>query len=82
MTEFYIKVKPDSDQFKIEKSTYPKVYLESKAENGRANSELIMKLTKILGEDIAIISGHKTSRKKLKTDLSKPVIEKRLYVKI
>ena len=79
MTEFYVKVKPDSKQFKIEKSTYPIIYLVSEAENGRANTELISKLEKILDENVAIISGHKSSRKKLKTDLSQNHIEKRLY---
>ena len=79
MTEFYVKVKPNSKQFKIEESTYPIVYLESKAENGRVISELVRRLDEILGENIAIISGHKSTRKKLKTNLSESVIEKRLY---
>lgn len=79
MAEFYVKVKPNSDEFKIEKSTYPKIYLCSKPENGRANTELIKELEKRLGEKVAIISGHKSSRKKLKTNLNQSDIEKRLY---
>jgi uncharacterized protein (TIGR00251 family) len=65
MTEIYVKVEPDSDEFKIEKGSMPKIYLEQPAENGRANAELVRKIEQITGENVGIVSGHKSRRKKL-----------------
>ena len=78
MVEFYVKVEPDSDKFKIEEGSITKVFLTEPAENGRANAELISKLTEILGQKPAIISGHHSKRKKLKADISEEELEEKL----
>ena len=71
MAELHVKVEPDSDEFRVETGYMPKIYLENEAENNRANVELLNRLEQILGERPAIISGHKSRRKKLKIDLDK-----------
>jgi len=72
MTELYIKVEPDSDEFSADTDlSIPKIFVKSEAENGRANAELLKKLEKVTGERPAIVSGHKSRRKKLKTSLGK-----------
>ena len=73
-----VKVEPDSSEFKVENGYMPKFYLENKAENGRANVELISRLESILGEKPGIISGHKSRRKKLKTSLDKEEFRRKL----
>ncbi|QKQ98755.1 hypothetical protein GKQ38_04490 [Candidatus Nanohaloarchaea archaeon] len=78
MTEFYVKVKPDQNEFRIEEGRFPTVHLGSEAENGRANSELVNKLTEILGEKPGIISGHQSRRKKLKVDLPEEKVERKI----
>ncbi|MFQ3275679.1 MAG: hypothetical protein ACI9SF_000833 [Candidatus Nanohaloarchaea archaeon] len=78
MTEIYVKVEPDSDEFKIEKGSMPKIYLEKPAENGKANSELVRKLEEITGEKPGIISGHKSRRKKLSINMSKQKFKNKL----
>jgi len=78
MTEFYVKVRPDSDQFEIEDSSITKIKLEPKAENSKANAELVKKLTEVLGKKPGIISGHKSRRKKLQVEMSEENIEKKL----
>lgn len=82
MTEFYIKVKPDSNEFRVEEGSFPEFYLESKAENGKANSELLSKLENILGQRPGIVSGHKSSRKKIKVDLSRDEVDRKLEAEI
>ncbi|MFB6180412.1 MAG: DUF167 family protein [Candidatus Nanohalobium sp.] len=66
MPETYVKVRPGAESFKVEMKTYPLIYLENEAENGRANKELLDRIQRITGERPAIISGHKSRRKKLK----------------
>lgn len=78
MTQLHVKVEPDSSEFKIEMGYMPKIYLENKAENGRANAELLNRLEKILGERPGIMSGHKSRRKKLKTSLDEEEFRRRL----
>jgi uncharacterized protein YggU (UPF0235/DUF167 family) len=78
MTQIHVKVEPDSSEFKIETGYMPKIYLENKAENGRANAELLNRLEKILGERPGIMSGHKSRRKKLKTSLDEEEFRRRL----
>lgn len=78
MTQIYIKVEPNSESFQIENSEIPKIKLTEKAENGRANTELINKLENILGEKPGILSGHKSKRKKLTVNMS----EKKFRTKI
>lgn len=76
--EIYVKVEPDSAEFKVEKGSIPKIYLENPAENGKANSELVRKLEKLTGEKPGIISGHKSRRKKLKIDMKRKDFEEKL----
>ena len=79
MTEIYVKVEADCSNFEIDLTgTYPKIHLRSKPHGGRANSELLNKLSSILGDDLRIVSGHKSKRKKIKiADASKKeVLEK------
>ena len=78
MTEFYVKVKPDSDEFRIEQGTIKTVELEQKAENGRANAELVRRLEEILGEKPGIVSGRKSRRKKLKIGMPEKQIDKKI----
>lgn len=78
MTEFYVKVKPDQGNSKVEDGNFPTFYLESRAENGRANAELLHRLEEILGERPGIISGHQSRRKKLKIDLPEEELEQKL----
>lgn len=78
MPEIYVKVRPESEDFGIEMKTYPVIDLERKAEQGKANTELINRLEDITGERPAIISGHKSRRKKLKLDMSKKDFKEKL----
>jgi uncharacterized protein YggU (UPF0235/DUF167 family) len=75
MTDFYVKVKTEADSFRIEQGDILKVYLTEPAENGRANAQLVRNLTSILGEKPAIVSGHKSSRKKLRADISEEELD-------
>ncbi len=70
MTTVKLKVEPDSNEFKVENGFMPKIYLENRAENGRANAELRSRLEEILGERPGIVSGTKSRRKKLKLEMS------------
>jgi uncharacterized protein YggU (UPF0235/DUF167 family) len=78
MVSFYVKVQPDSEEFRLEKGSILQAYLNQPAENGMANSELVRKLEQILGQKPAIISGHKSSRKKLKVDMQEEKLEEEL----
>ncbi|MFB6099819.1 MAG: DUF167 domain-containing protein [Candidatus Nanohalobium sp.] len=75
MTEFYVKVEPGSGEFRMEDGSIPRVYLTEPAENGRANSELISKLSEVLGQKPGIVSGHHSRRKKLKVDIPEEKVE-------
>lgn len=77
MPEIYVKVKPGTE-FSIEMKTYPVIGLKSEAEHGKANSELLNRMEEITRERPAIISGHKSRRKKLKIDIDKQEFEERL----
>jgi uncharacterized protein (TIGR00251 family) len=77
MPEIYVKVKPDTE-FEIEMKDFPLIGLESEASQGRANSELLRKFEEITGEKPAIISGHKSRRKKLKIQQDKKEFKRKL----
>ncbi len=77
--DFYVKVEPNSTNFSIEKGSMLRVELEQPSENGRANTELIRGLEGILGQKPAIVSGHRSRRKKLRVDISEKEYEERLY---
>ena len=78
MTEFYVKVRPGSDKFDVERGHILKVGLTQEAEHGRANAELVEKLSNIIGEEIGIVKGHKSRRKKVKLEASKDEVERRI----
>lgn len=78
MAEVYLKVKPGADKFRIEFGDFPTLYLENRAEAGRANTELISRLKEILGEKPGIVSGHNSRRKKIRVDLPEDEIMGRL----
>jgi len=69
MARINVKVVPGSDRFRVEKGMYPKIHLTSPAENGKANAELVDRLTGILGVKTGIVSGHKSRRKEIAADL-------------
>lgn len=75
----YVKVETGKEEFKIEKATYPKIYLKSRPEKGKANSELISELENRFDTKVALVSGHKSSRKKIKSNLSKSKMKSKLY---
>lgn len=78
MTDFYVKVKPDSKEFSLERGHITKVYLEKSAEKGRANAELIKRFSDILDAEVGLISGHKSRRKKLRADVSEEELDENL----
>ncbi|MFB6204249.1 MAG: DUF167 domain-containing protein [Candidatus Nanohaloarchaea archaeon] len=69
MGSIYVKVRPGSEEFRIEENDFLTVYLEEDAEKGRANSELVSRLEDVLGVKPGIISGHSSRRKKLRADM-------------
>jgi uncharacterized protein (TIGR00251 family) len=61
-----VSVVPNSKKFSISvKDGRVKIMLESPPENNRANIELTTKLSKLLRQEIHLISGHKSKHKKL-----------------
>ncbi|MDY6776836.1 MAG: DUF167 domain-containing protein [Candidatus Nanohaloarchaea archaeon] len=77
--EAYVKVRPGEDDFSIDTSTtYPTIHLSSPATRGKANRELVKRLSEILGCDVGIVSGHKSSRKKVSADISAEEFKSRL----
>jgi len=78
MPEIYVKVEPDSEEFKIREADFLKVKLENPAENNKANKELIRQLRKRSEEKVGIISGHKSRRKKLRIESDAQEFKKKL----
>lgn len=78
MAEIYVKLEPDRDEFGIEPGTITEIQVESKAENGRANAELVRRLEEILGQKPGIVSGHRSRRKKITIDMEKDRIMEEL----
>lgn len=71
MTEFYVKVQLGSSEFMIEEGSIPTIHVTSDAEKGKANTELLRQLERILGEKPGLVSGHMSSRKKLVVDMDR-----------
>ncbi len=65
----YIKVEPGCQEFSVEEGDFPVFRLESPAENGRANAELVERIEQITGVRPAIVSGHRSRRKKIRMDI-------------
>ena len=79
MTELYIKITPDSKQIDVDTSTkIIQVNLTEEAENQRANTQLLDLIKKRTGEEASIKKGHRSRRKKIRTDLSEEQFRKRL----
>jgi uncharacterized protein YggU (UPF0235/DUF167 family) len=76
--EFYIKVEVSSDNFSLEKGSMLRVGLTEPAENGRANAQLIREMSDILDVKPAIVSGHRSCRKKLKVDTTEEEFENKI----
>ena len=78
MAEFCVKVETECYEFYIEDRSITEVGLTEVAENGRANAELVRELTGILGQKPAVVSGHHSSRKKLKINMSEEKVDEKL----
>ncbi|MFB6203053.1 MAG: DUF167 domain-containing protein [Candidatus Nanohaloarchaea archaeon] len=78
MATINVKVKPGADGYGVEMKTYPVVKVPAEPENGRANRALLEFLEDLLGERPGIVSGHRSSRKKIKVDLPEDEIKERL----
>lgn len=79
MAEFYVKVETDADAFAIDlDGTYPRVHVTAPPSGGRANAELTRDLSDLLGEEVRIVSGHRSTRKKLAVDLPQDTVDERL----
>lgn len=78
MTEIYVKVEPDSGEFKVENGQIPRIELESEAENGKANQELKRRLKDITGKKAGIVSGHKSRRKKIAVDMPEDQLRRKI----
>lgn len=79
MTTFYVKVTPDADTFTIDLSgTYPRIAVPAPAEQGRANATLVAHLEEVLGEEVRIVSGHHSRRKKIAVEMPEKSVFNRL----
>jgi len=76
MIKIKVKVIPNKPKFKIEKTgTHHKIYLQNPPEKGKANLELIKKLSKKLNTEVKIISGHNSRTKLLQINLTREEFE-------
>lgn len=70
MSEVYVKVRPESGKIEVDtNSAIIRIDLTEPAENGKANAQLLKFLEEQTGEEAAIISGHRSRRKKVKIDV-------------
>ena len=60
-----IKVKPQSKKFKIKLNDILVISCTQPPMKGKANQELVKKLSKIFNTKVEIISGHHSRRKKI-----------------
>lgn len=71
MTELYIKIKPDSEELDVDTSDHiMEIKLTEKAENQRANTQLLELIEQKTGKEASIKKGHRSRRKKIRTELS------------
>ena len=61
-----IKVVPNSSKQEVGEGNPIIVRVKEKAEKGKANQAVLKLLRKHYGCDVSIVSGHKSSRKKIK----------------
>ncbi|MFO7793503.1 MAG: DUF167 family protein [Candidatus Nanohaloarchaea archaeon] len=78
MTEIYVKVETGQDKFDLETGHMLKASLTEEAENNRANTELVERLSDILDTNVGLIEGHKRPRKKLKVKLTEDELEEKV----
>ena len=73
--ELEVKVIPNSKRFSIQvDGDRLRVHLKSQPEKGRANMELVEEISKILGKEVRIIKGLKSTRKVIHVDGKKEEI--------
>ncbi len=66
-----VSVRPGARRFSLSSKDGRLVAeLESEPENNKANIELVSQLSKLLGNPVRLIAGHKARRKKLSVDIS------------
>ena len=78
MAEIYVKVETGQNKFDLETGHMLKASLTEKAENNRANTELVERLSDILNSDVGLIEGHKRPRKKLKVNITEDELEEKV----
>lgn len=79
MARFYVKVNTDEDSFAVDTSgSIVTVDVEAPAKQGRANAELTRCLSKRLGTEVGIVSGHRSSRKTVAVDMDEADVYKKL----
>jgi uncharacterized protein (TIGR00251 family) len=67
-----VRVVPSSPSFAIvSKDGIVKIYVTEKAENNKANIEIIKKLEKLTGAPVRIVSGLTSSHKKIEIEIAK-----------
>ncbi len=72
MFEIEVRVTPNARKFKVEsKGGRLAVSVRSKADGGRANAELVEKLSEMLCCAVQIAHGHKERKKRLRIFCSK-----------
>jgi uncharacterized protein (TIGR00251 family) len=72
-----LRVVPGSGAFRIvraEDGTL-KVFLKSRAEDNKANIELIKEMSRLLGSRVSIVSGAKSRKKVIEADISEKELE-------
>jgi len=75
----YIKVKPDSSELTVDTSkNMIEVELTEKADNARANTQLLDFIKQKTGEEASIKKGHKSRRKELRMNLSEEELRDKL----
>lgn len=79
MTQIHIKVEPDADTISIDASSHiVQASLTEKAENGRANTQLLKIIRERTGEKASIVKGHRSRRKKIRTELPEKAFREKI----
>lgn len=82
MTELYFKVRPGSDEVKIDtENSIIRMDLTEPAENGRANTQLLSVIKEHTGLEASIMKGHRSRRKKLRINMDEGKLREELEKK-
>lgn len=74
-----VRVVPNAKAFSVSlKDGVWKVHVKAKAEDGKANCELVEELSQALGASVSIVAGAKSRRKALEIDASEEKVRERL----